>query len=86
MLAELDEYLLSRHCSGEFLWNMDVEDSEKQEAAPINTILDQLARWAHSDGCLKQVTLPRELVLKSHWLEKLGGRAKLEAAETKHDC
>ena len=75
------KHLLSRHVSGFVDWEMNAEDLEKQEAAPINTILDQLARWAHWDGCLDRVNLPRELVLKSHWLEKLGGRAMVEAGD-----
>ena len=75
--------LLRRHVSGYLYWNMNAEDLEKQEAAPINTILDQLAKWTHWDGNLNRVFLPRELAMKSHWLEKLGGRAKVKAADAR---
>ena len=83
-LARL-KYLLSRHVSGDVYWDMNAEDLEKQEVAPINTILDQLSRWTHShsywDGNFDRVCLPRELVMKSHWLENLGGRARVKAEE-----
>ena len=79
------KYLLSRHVSGDVYWDMNAEDLEKQEVAPINTILDQLSRWTHShsywDGNFDRVCLPRELVMKSHWLENLGGRARVKAEE-----
>ena len=73
------KYLLSHYVAGYVDWTMNAVDLEKQEVGPIDTILDQLARWAHWEGGLEKVTFPTELVLKSHWLDKLGGREKVEA-------
>ena len=59
---------------------LNVKDCDNQALAPINTILDLLASKDH--GKLDYVFLSKELLLKSHWLERLGGRAKVEAFVT----
>ena len=56
---------------------MNEEDQENQEVAPINAILDLLG--SKDRGLFESFILPKELLLKSHWLERLGGRVKVEA-------
>ena len=60
----------------EMFWTMHADDYEKQNAAPINAILDLLASKNH--GVFNKLALPTELLLKSHWVESLG-RRKVEA-------
>ena len=62
-----------------FNWfgNMMSEDSKKQEMAPLNTILDLLDR--KSNGVFDTFDIPKILLLRSNWVKRLGGRAKLEA-------
>ena len=57
-------------------WTMHADDYQKQDAGPINAILDLLASKNH--GLLRILHLPKELLLKSHWAERLG-RQKVEA-------
>ena len=58
-------------------WRIDVKDCENQAVAPINAILDLLDSKDH--GKFLFLLLPKELLLKSNCVNKLGGRAKLEA-------
>ena len=55
------------------------KDLESQEVSPINAILDLLGSGNH--GAFLLLGLPIELLLKSHWVERLGGRGKVEAHE-----
>ena len=55
------------------------QDLENQELVPINAILDLLGSKDH--GKFKLLGLPKELVVKSDWLERLGGRTKVEACK-----
>ena len=67
------------------LWDIGImmeKDLESQEVAPINAILDLLGSGNH--GAFLLLGLPIELLLKSHWVERLGGRGKVEAHEDKN--
>ena len=57
------------------------EDLENQDIAPINAILDVLG--GGNTGSFLLLGLPIELLLRSHWVERLGGAAKVEAWEDK---
>ena len=58
-------------------WDLQPEDSEQQEVAPLNTILDLLA--SKNNGLFNSLKVPKPLLLKSKWVGRLGGEAKLEA-------
>ena len=66
-------------------WKINVKDCDNQEVAPINAILDLLGsqRW-QDQRTFYLLVLPKELLLKSHCLERLGGRAKVEAFITEN--
>ena len=55
-----------------------VKDSVKQQVAPFNAILDLLG--SKSNGAFRLLEVPKNLLLKSSWLERLGGRAKIESS------
>ena len=55
------------------------QDLENQELVSINAILDLLG--SENNGKFKCLGLPKELVIKSDWAERLGGTAKVEACE-----
>ena len=58
-------------------WDLLLEDSEQQEVAPLNAILDLLA--SKNNGLFNSLNVPKPLLLKSKWVGRLGGEAKLEA-------
>ena len=58
-------------------WRIDVKDCDNQAVAPINAILDLLDSKDH--GKFLFLLLPKELLLKSNCVERLGGRANVEA-------
>ena len=58
-------------------WDLQPEDSEQQEVAPLNAILDLLA--SKNNGLFNSLNVPKPLLLKSNWVGRLGGEAKLEA-------
>ena len=68
-------------------WLIDMENVEDQDEAPVNAILDQLhgrdygqncdPENAEDHGMLVQLSLPKQLLLKSHWVERLGGKEKV---------
>ena len=71
--------LLKKHVK---MWDIRIlrdEDLEKQEIAPINAIMDVLGGGNH--GSFLLLGLPIELLLRSHWVERLGGSAKVKAWE-----
>ena len=47
--------------------------------APINAILDVLG--SKDPGVFHSLTLPKDLLLKSHWVQRLGGRVKVEGLD-----
>ena len=65
-----------------------MEYVEDQDVAPLNAILDQLHGRYYGQSCdLKnaedlgvflQLSLPKQLLLKSHWVERLGGKEKVD--------
>ena len=59
-------------------WYIQSIDSEKQKAAPLNAILDQLA--SKNDN-FDAVHISKKLLLKSNWVGRLGGRALVEARD-----
>ena len=64
-------------CSVDFLdWDMMSEDSEKQEVAPLNAMLD--LQDGKDNGVFEGFAVPKILLLKSNWVERLGGKAKVE--------
>ena len=62
---------------GELERRINVEDCDNQEVAPVNAILDLLGSKDH--GNFDSLLLPKELLLKSQFLVRLGGRANVEA-------
>ena len=71
--------LLKQHVKLFDIRIMCEEDLENQEIAPINAILDVLG--GGNTGSFLLLGLPIELLLRSHWVERLGGAAKVEAWE-----
>ena len=60
-------------------WEINEEDLENQGMAPINAILDVLG--SKDPGVFHSLTLPKDLLLKSHWVQRLGGRVKVEGLD-----
>ena len=68
-------------------WHIDMFSVEDQDVAPLNAILDQLDGREYGQSCnletsedhgmFSQLSLPKELLLKSHWVERLGGKEEL---------
>ena len=54
------------------------EDWEEQEVTPLNAILD--LQDGNDNGVFGALAVPKNLLLKSKWVERLGGRAKLETS------
>ena len=72
--------LLKNHID-HFYWFgslMSSEDPEKQEIAPLNAILDLLD--SNSNGAFETFEIPKSLLLKSNWVQRLGGRAEMKAS------
>ena len=60
-----------------FNWDLQSEDSENQEVAPVvNTILELLA-----GGGFLSFEVPKKLLLQSDWVGRLGGRGKVESSK-----
>ena len=69
-------------------WNLDLDDVEDQDVAPLNAILDQLHGRDNGQSCdmetgedhgvFLQLSLPKQLLLKSNWVERLGGKEKVD--------
>ena len=51
-------------------------DPEKQEVAPLNAILD--LQGGQDYGVFLGLDVPKDLLLKSNWVGRLGGRARVE--------
>ena len=69
--------ITSYFASVDFLdWDMMSEDSEKQEVAPLNAMLD--LQDGKDNGVFEGFAVPKILLLKSNWVERLGGKAKVE--------
>ena len=60
-------------------WDMNPEDWRKQEAAPVNAILDLLG--SKNNGIFEELEVPKILLLKSGWVGRLGGRGKVESLD-----
>ena len=77
--------LLKHHVSTMIL-DVDDEDVETQDVAPVNAILellggqncDMLPSDVGHDRMFTGLMLTKELLLKSHWVERLGGRRKVD--------
>ena len=50
---------------------MSQSNTENQDMAPINAMLDLLNSKDH--GTLELVNVPRNLLMRSHWAKALGG-------------
>ena len=81
--------LLKHHGASTF----DMERVETQDVAPVNAILDLLdgqscdleeGHVGH-DQMFTKLMLTKELLLKSHWVERLGGRRKVDDIEDEDD-
>ena len=85
------KYLLKNHVDL-MHWLIDMENVEDQAVAPLNAILDQLHGRAYDQSCdletgedhgvFLQLTLPKQLLLKSHWVERLGGKEKVNEVDS----
>ena len=76
---EINIYQLKDHVHVDHLrWEMRSKDSEKQEVAPFDAILDLLG--SKNNGAFCSLAVPKNLLLKSSWVERLGGRAKVESS------
>ena len=85
------KYLLKNHVDL-MHWLIDMENVEDQAVAPLNAILDQLHGRAYDQSCdletgedhgvFLQLTLPKQLLLKSHWVERLGGEEKVNEVDS----
>ena len=58
-----------------------LETNENQDVASLNVLLDLLN--SKDPGMFKFLLVKKDLLLKSHWVEKLGGKSKVEASATK---
>ena len=52
--------------------------NENQDVASLNVLLDLLN--SKDPGMFKQLFVEKDMLLKSHWVEKLGGKSKVEAS------
>ena len=68
-------YLLKDHVDF-FRW----EPPEKQEVTPVNIILNLLKVSKSTGGVFKMFKVSKNLLLKSNWVGRLGGRGKIEAS------
>ena len=69
-------------------WPIDKENEKDQDVAPLNAILDQLHGREYGQSCdmetgedhgvFLQLSLPKQLLLKSNWVERLGGKEKVD--------
>ena len=55
--------------------------NENQDVASLNVLLDLLN--SKDPGMFKQLFVEKDMLLKSHWVEKLGGKSKVEASAMK---
>ena len=58
-----------------------LETNENQDVASLNVLLDLLN--SKDPGMFKFLLVKKDLLLKSHWVEKLGGKSKVEASAKK---
>ena len=63
--------LLKHHISWWMCDQMSQSNTENQDMAPINAMLDLLNSKDH--GTLELVNVPRNLLMRSHWAKALGG-------------
>ena len=59
-------------------WDMVAEEWEEQEVAPLNAILN--LQDGKDNGVFEGLAVPKNLLLKSSWVERLGGKSTLEAS------
>ena len=58
-----------------------LKTNENQDVASLNVLLDLLD--SKDPGMFKKLFVEKDLLLKSHWVEKLGGKSKVEASAIK---